>query len=74
MLLNADPYPDGYYYSTDQIQISPGLTGLLADDTANNLPLRYSVSSGGTLYVDDDTTSGKTIYSSNTISSSARCG
>ncbi|RKU16645.1 hypothetical protein C6500_17225, partial [Candidatus Poribacteria bacterium] len=60
----------GYHSATDTIQIGPGSAGLLADATPTNLPLRYSVI-GGTLYVPDGSTNGRSISSSQTISSSA---
>ena len=64
------PPASGYESATDTIPISPGSSGLLLDATGANLPLRYSVS-GGTLYVPDGSTNGRTISSSQTISSSA---
>ena len=59
----------GYHSARITEQISPANDGLLNTATAD-LPLRYSVS-GGTLYVADGSTNGRTISSSQTISSSA---
>ena len=60
----------GYRTAVGMIQINGGTPDLLGT-VEDHKPLRYSVSSGGTLYVPDGTTNGRTISSSQTISSSA---